>query len=78
MPTVLLLNGYRFFFYVNDHLPTHIHIEKESKTAKFNLNPVELVKSKKFNSAELRQIRNLVEENCELLKAKWDEHFNNQ
>ena len=50
----------------------------KKKTAKFNVSPIELVKSKKFNSAELRQIRNLVQENCELLIAKWDEYFNNQ
>jgi hypothetical protein len=78
MPTVLLILGYRFFFYANDHLPKHIHVEKDGKTAKFNLIPVELVKSKKFNSAELKQIRNLVELNCELLIEKWDEYFNNQ
>ena len=29
MPTVLRTNGYRFFFYINDHGPPHIHIEKD-------------------------------------------------
>jgi hypothetical protein len=77
MPTVLSTNGYRFFFYSNDHLPKHIHIEKENKTAKFNLEPVELIKSSKFTASELRQIRNLVEESLELLINKWDEYFNN-
>ncbi|MFI5186029.1 MAG: DUF4160 domain-containing protein [Chitinophagales bacterium] len=78
MPTILLKNGYRFFFYSNDHLPKHIHIERENKTAKFNLIPVELVKSSKFTASDLRQIRNLVEENVEHLINKWDEYFNNQ
>jgi hypothetical protein len=78
MPTVLIIYGYRFFFYSSEHLPIHIHIEKADKTAKFNLEPLELVKSKKFNATELKQIRNLVEENKELFKTKWDEYFNNQ
>lgn len=77
MPTILRSNGYRFFFYVNDHLPVHIHIEKDNKTAKFNLNPLELVRSKKFNASEIREIRKLVENNIELFKQKWDECFNN-
>ncbi len=45
MPTILYVDGYRFFFYSNNHKPKHIHIEKDSKTAKFNLKPVELTKS---------------------------------
>lgn len=44
MPTILRINGYRFFFYSNEHLPKHIHIEKDSNTAKFNIEVVELVK----------------------------------
>ncbi|WP_407650146.1 DUF4160 domain-containing protein [Aequorivita echinoideorum] len=69
-------NGFRFYFYSNDHLPKHIHIEKENKTAKYNLEPIELVKSRKFTTAEISKIRILVEENLELFKNKWDEYFN--
>ena len=29
MPTVLRTNGYRFFFYINDHGPPHIHVDKD-------------------------------------------------
>ncbi len=77
MPTVIYINGMRFFFYSNDHLPKHIHIEKGESTAKFNVDFIELVKSYKFNASELKQIRNLVEENQELLIKKWDEFFSN-
>ena len=77
MPTILIIDGFRFFFYSNEHLPKHIHIEKAEKTAKFNLENVELVKSSGFNSNQLKTIRNLVEENQELLIHKWDEFFSN-
>ncbi|WP_310381729.1 DUF4160 domain-containing protein [Flavobacterium sp.] len=77
MPTIFYIDGLRFFFYSNEHLPKHIHIEKAEKTAKFNLESIELVKSSRFNANELKQIRNLVEENQELLIQKWDEFFSN-
>ena len=77
MPTVLVIDGFRFFFYSNEYLPKHIHIEKAEKTAKFNLENVELVKSSGFNSTQLKTMRNLVEVNQELLIQKWDEFFSN-
>lgn len=78
MPTVLRLSGYRFFFYSNEHLPAHIHIEKDNNTAKFVLEPLELVQSRGFNASELREIRKLTEENVILFKNKWNEYFNNK
>lgn len=40
MPTILNIKGYRFFFYSNEHLPIHIHLEKGDATAKFILEPI--------------------------------------
>jgi hypothetical protein len=37
----------------------------------------ELVKSKRFNASELNEIRNIVLENIELFKIRWDERFTN-
>jgi hypothetical protein len=77
MPTLLSTKGYRFFFYINDHTPPHVHIEKNRSTAKFFLKNAELAKSKRFNAKELSEIRNIIMENIELFKTKWDEHFTN-
>ena len=77
MPTILRIYGYRFFFYINDHHPPHIHIEKNKCTAKFSLKNAELLKSKRFNANELNENRKLVLENIELFKTKWDERFTN-
>jgi hypothetical protein len=76
MPTVLIKHGYRFFFYVNDHSPVHIHIEKGEGTAKFNLEPVKLIKSRRFKANEIAEMRKLVSGNVELFKDKWNEYFN--
>ncbi len=57
MPTILRISGYRFFFYINDHHPAHIHVEKDRCTAKFSLKNAELLRSKRFNASELNEIR---------------------
>ena len=77
MPTILRTKGYRFFFYVNDHSPMHIHVEKGDGTAKFYLSPLEFVKSRRLKASEIVEIRKLVYENLELFKTKWDEYFSN-
>jgi len=77
MPTVKIIYGYRFFFYSNDHDPIHIHVEKDKKTAKYYLQPFELVKSRGFNASELKKLGIIIEDNLELLKQKWYEYFNN-
>ncbi len=77
MPTILRIKGYRFFFYINDHSPPHIH-EKDNSTAKFGLDPIEIIRSKRFNVKEINEIRKLVMQHNELLKTKWHEFFNNK
>lgn len=77
MPTVLRITGYRFFFYSNEHLPIHIHIEKDEKTAKFNLQPIEIIYTRRFKASEISEIRKLVVENSEFLIQQWNEYFNN-
>lgn len=76
MPTLIKIKGYRFFFYSNDHDPIHIHVEKNHKTAKILLGPIELIKSKGFNASELKLVRMLVNENVAFFKEKWHEYFN--
>jgi len=77
MPTILLVNGFRFFFYSNDHLHKHIHVEKDNCIAKYNVSPIELVYSKGFKATELKKIRSIIIGNVDLIESKWDEYFNN-
>lgn len=77
MPNLKIVNGFRFFFYSNEHLPIHVHIEKAESTAKFNLFPLELVKNNKFSAKDLKDIRIIIEQNIEFFKNKWNEYFNN-
>jgi hypothetical protein len=77
MPTVLNSKGFRFFFYSNDHPPSHIHVEKDNSTAKFELNPIKLIKSKGFKAKDLSEIRKLIEKYKSLLENSWNEYHGN-
>ncbi len=76
VPTILKIRGYRFFFFSREgNEPTHIHIEQGDRYAKFWLTPVQLVKSEGFRSAEISELRKLVQENKNLFEEKWNEYF---
>jgi hypothetical protein len=76
VPTVLRQGPYRFFFYSGDRQePPHVHVERESKLAKFWLSPIRLQASTGFSSPELARIQLLIEENPELLLRAWNEFF---
>ncbi len=77
MPTVFVINGFRFFFYSNENNePAHIHVEKADAAAKFWLNPVALENNYGFNSRELKQIEDIIQQNVSGLIKKWNEYFN--
>lgn len=78
MPTVLRIQGYRFFFYsLEGNEPPHIHIEHGDKVGKFWLDPVTLASSTGFRSHELSEMRWLVIQHRDLFLEKWHEHFSN-
>lgn len=78
MPTILRYRGFRFFFYSNEHPPAHIHVEKDDKTAKFELDPLLILNSRKFDSKELKIIRIAIEDNMEFFKQSCNEYFSNK
>lgn len=76
MPTVLRLDGYRFFFYsLEGREPPHIHVEHAERVAKFWLQPVELVMSDGFRSGEISWLRVVVLEHRNRFEEAWHEHF---
>ena len=78
MPTVLRVNGFRFFFFSNErNEPPHIHVESAENYAKFWLQPVAITRSVGYNSKELHHIRQLVVLYRELFLEKWNEFFRN-
>ena len=77
MPTVLRVDGYRFFFYSNENSePPHIHVEKGSAEAKLWLEPVFApVYFEGFNSREENEIIKIAREELPVFIKKWYEYF---
>ena len=77
MPTILRRNGYRFFWYNNEHEPIHIHVIKGGGEARVILYP-EIAFDKVFNlkKQELKEILSIITENYDVLIDKWYESFN--
>jgi hypothetical protein len=57
------------------YMPIHIHIEKAECYAKFWMNPLFVAANFGFNSKELREISEIIEENENLIRDKWNEYF---
>lgn len=77
MPTVLRVDGFRFFFYSGDRSePIHVHVEKGKAVAKFWVEPVRLERSRGFSSQEINTMLRHVEANKNLIVEQWNEFFN--
>lgn len=76
MPTVLREGPYRFYFYSHEpNEPPHVHVDRESLSAKFWLNPVGLARNFGFGARELRRIEELVRKYQTELSEAWDGYF---
>jgi hypothetical protein len=76
MPTLLLIEGLRFYFYSNEgEEPPHVHVSKGRAAAKLWLRPVRLVYSNGFSPAEQRRMRELTFEYQIRFVELWNEHF---
>jgi hypothetical protein len=68
--------GFVFFFYSNEgDEPMHIHVRKAGGFAKFWIEPVDLEFSQGLKVSEIRKAEELVLENLETIKNKWNEVF---
>jgi hypothetical protein len=76
MPTLIRLNGFRFYFYSHEpNEPPHIHIDKGDATIKIWLETLEVAKSRGFRAHEIGGILVLVAEKRTMFLEKWHEYF---
>jgi hypothetical protein len=77
MPTVLEIEGFKFFFYSADrNEPPHIHVRKAGQEAKFWLNPIRPARLDRFKQGDLRRMVEILENNQAYILERWHEHFN--
>lgn len=74
MPTLLRLQGFKFFFYANEHEPKHIHIMKNENFAKINLENLSVI-TNTFKSKDLNFILEVVKEHKQDFLRSWNEYF---
>ncbi len=75
MPTLLQQNGFKFFFYANEHEPQHIHVERAGDFAKIELATLRVV-SNYMKPKDLKKALSIVTENQKHFVRAWNEYFN--
>ena len=74
MPTLLVKNGFKFFFYANEHLPKHIHVMKGATFAKIDLMNLTVVYNY-LSPQDLKRAIKITKEYQDEFERKWDEFF---
>ncbi len=77
MPTILLVMGWRFFFYSNEgNEPIHVHCRKGEKECKYWLNrdafDIEEAFSYNMNNKDKRDVKKIIFEYFEFIESEWD------
>jgi len=75
VPTLLNKNGFKFFFYANEHEPKHIHIMKADGFAKVELENLKVVQNY-LKPKDLKLALQIIKENQNNFTRIWDEWFN--
>lgn len=77
MPTIARIGSYRIYFVSHDmNEPPHVHVDRDTNSAKFWLDPVSLARNLGFRPKELRDIDRMVHEHRQEFLDAWDEYFN--
>jgi len=76
MPTVFRKDGYRFFFFSDEHLPKHIHIEKAGSYLRIDLENLNVTHRYNISQKEIKRVLAVVQKERENLLGAWDEYFN--
>jgi hypothetical protein len=75
MPTLLNQDGFKFFFYANEHEPMHIHVMRSDGFAKIELEDLKVVQNY-LKPKDLKQALAIVKENRKDFKRICNEWFN--
>ncbi len=78
MPTILLILGWRLYFYANEgNEPIHVHCRKGGMECKYWLDRdnIDIDEAFSFNMApkDKRQIKKIIYEHFDYIEQQWDE-----
>lgn len=76
MPTLLLLKGYRFFFFGNEgSKPPHVHVEYGDGLLKVWLDPVDVAQNHGFGPKNVRFALSVIGERQKEFLEAWHAYF---
>ena len=76
MPTVLRIDGHRFYFYSHEpNEPPHVHVDKAGASAKIWLTPVAVARNAGFAPHQLTEVVRLARQSQSRLIEEWHEFF---
>jgi hypothetical protein len=75
VPTLFMLNGFRFFFFSHEENRMHIHVEYQGRKAKIWLDNFEVAQNDGFYLFEINQILKITRMNEKAFKKAWISHF---
>ncbi len=79
LPTVLRVRNLRFFFYVNEHDPPHVHVTigkgADYPHAKVLLETLAVIAVRGFSKADVAKILDVAETYQELRLDAWEAYF---
>jgi len=76
MPELFRMFGLRFFFFANDHLPIHVHVENADGEVRFKVSsPIELISNSGLKNKDIHLAQSLIEENQDIIIKRWNEFF---
>ena len=75
MPTLFIIFGLRFFFYSDEHLQIHIHVENSDGKAKINIEPIiEVVNNNGIKPKDMKKAVGIIELYRDEIINKWREY----
>jgi len=80
MPTILLIAGWRIYFYANESFePIHVHAEKAEMEIKFwiDIENFEITEAFAFNLTPQakREIKKIIYEHFDYIISEWNKYF---
>ncbi|MFP4331741.1 MAG: DUF4160 domain-containing protein [Campylobacterales bacterium] len=73
---MLRVDGYRFFFFSDEHLPLHIHVEKGDGYMRVEIETLKVTKRYRFSQSDEKKVVSIIQENRHKLIGAWYEYFN--
>ena len=80
MPTILIIAGWRLFFYSNENNePLHVHAEKAEMDCKYwlKVDDFEIEEAHAYNMTKQakREIKKIIYEHYDYIVSEWYSHF---